>query len=73
MIDFLHKWLGIPADEQPPNHYRLLGLRVFEDDPEVIDAAADKHLAFYITLPMVSTGKLLKIFPIKYQPHEFCC
>ncbi len=46
MIDFLHKWLGIPADEQPPNHYRLLGLRVFEDDPEVIDAAADKHLAF---------------------------
>lgn len=46
MIDFLHKWLGIPPDEQPPNHYRLLGLCVFEDDADVIDAAADKHLAF---------------------------
>jgi hypothetical protein len=46
MFDPLHKWLGIPASEQPPNHYRLLGIPLFEDDPEVIDAAADKHLAF---------------------------
>ena len=46
MFDFLHKWLGIPPEEQPPNHYRLLGLCVFEDDADVIDAAADKHLAF---------------------------
>jgi len=46
MFDFLHKWLGIPPEEQPPNHYRLLGLCVFEDDLDVIDAAADKHLAF---------------------------
>ncbi len=45
-FDPLHKWLGIPASEQPPNHYRLLGIPVFEDDPEVIDAAADKQLAF---------------------------
>lgn len=46
MFDFFHKWLGIPPEEQPPDHYRLLGLRVFEDDADVIDAAADKHLAF---------------------------
>ena len=45
-FDPLHKWLGIPASEQPPNHYRLLGIPVFEDDSEVIDAAADKQLAF---------------------------
>jgi hypothetical protein len=57
MIDFLHKWLGIPADEQPPNHYRLLGLRVFEDDPEVIDAAADKHLAFLHNLANGAHGE----------------
>ncbi|MFK8112716.1 MAG: hypothetical protein AB8B91_10955 [Rubripirellula sp.] len=46
MFDPLHKWLGIPPSEQPPSYYRLLGLATFEADPDVIDAAADKHLAF---------------------------
>jgi hypothetical protein len=46
MFDPLHKWLGIPPHEQPPNHYRLLGLATFESDPDVIDAAADKQLTF---------------------------
>ena len=38
-FDPYHKWLGIPPEEQPPNHYRLLGLRLFEDDRDVIDMA----------------------------------
>ena len=46
MFDPLHKWLGIPPSEQPPNHYRLLGIAIFENDREVIDAAADKQLSF---------------------------
>ena len=46
MFDPLHKWLGIPPHEQPPDHYRLLGLKRFESDPEVIDFAADKHLNY---------------------------
>jgi tetratricopeptide (TPR) repeat protein len=46
MFDPLHKWLGIPPDEQPPHHYRLLGIATFEQDTDVIDAAADKQLAF---------------------------
>ncbi len=46
MFDPLHKWLGIPPEDQPPHHYRLLGLATFEDDLEVIDAAADKQLSF---------------------------
>ena len=29
-----HKWLGIPPKDQPPNHYRLLGLDLFESDQE---------------------------------------
>ncbi len=29
-FDPYHKWLGIPPDEQPANHYRLLGLELFE-------------------------------------------
>ena len=44
-FDPYYKWLGIPPDEQPPNHYRLLGLRQFESDPEVIEAASDQRMA----------------------------
>lgn len=46
MFDPLHKWLGIPPNEQPPDDYRLLGVARFESDPEVIDVAADRHLSF---------------------------
>jgi hypothetical protein len=40
-----HVWLGIPPHEQPPNHYRLLGITVFETDLDVIDHAADRQMA----------------------------
>ena len=40
-----HVWLGIPPEEQPPNHYRLLGITVFESDLDVIDHAADRQMA----------------------------
>lgn len=45
-FDPYYKWLGIPGDEQPPSHYRLLGLREFESDPEVIAAAAERQITF---------------------------
>lgn len=45
MFDPYHKWLGIPKWEQPPNHYRLLGIHLFENDPDVIEAAADRQMA----------------------------
>lgn len=44
-FDPYHKWLGIPPEEQPANHYRLLGIKVFEDDPDVVASAADKQMA----------------------------
>lgn len=43
-FDPYHKWLGIPPEEQPPNHYRLLGIRLFESDPDVIANAADQRM-----------------------------
>ena len=48
MADFdpYHKWLGIAPKDQPPHHYRLLGIDLFESDPDVIDAAANKQMAF---------------------------
>lgn len=39
------KWLGIPEQDQPANHYRLLGVELFESDPDVIANAADGRMA----------------------------
>jgi len=44
-FDPYRKWLGIPQKDQPPHHYRLLGIAPFEDDPDVIDNAADRQMA----------------------------
>jgi len=44
-FDPYHRWLGIPPSQQPPSHYRLLGLESFEDDPEVILDAAHRQMA----------------------------
>ncbi|MBN1912420.1 MAG: WD40 repeat domain-containing protein [Pirellulales bacterium] len=43
MFDPYHQWLGIPPENQPPDHYRLLGLARRETNPEVIRAAADRQ------------------------------
>ncbi len=43
-FDPYRKWLGIPPDEQPPHHYRLLGIGLFESDPDVIANAADRQM-----------------------------
>jgi len=45
-FDPYHKWLGIPPREQPPNHYRLLGISLFEPDADVIEAAADRQMTY---------------------------
>ncbi len=44
-FDPYHKWLGIPPEEQPSHHYRLLGLRLYEDDADAINHAADRAMA----------------------------
>ncbi len=46
MFDPYHKWLGIAPKDQPPNHYRLLAIDLFESDPEVIDAGANRQMAY---------------------------
>ena len=44
-FDPYRKWLGIPPEDQPPHHYRLLGIEPFESDPDVIVSAADGRMA----------------------------
>lgn len=44
-FDPYHKWLGISAKDQPANHYRLLGLDLFEADAEVIESAAMRQMS----------------------------
>jgi hypothetical protein len=43
-FDPYHRWLGIRPEEQPADHYRLLGLTRFEDDLEVIRDAAERQM-----------------------------
>ncbi|MFO0901728.1 MAG: hypothetical protein U0939_01940 [Pirellulales bacterium] len=48
-FDPYRKWLGIPAEEQPPNHYRLLGIPLFESDLDVIENAAHRQMVYVRT------------------------
>lgn len=45
-FDPYYVWLGIPPKDQPPNHYRLLGLELFEDNLDVIDAATNRQTSY---------------------------
>ena len=38
------EWLAIEPHEHPVDHYRLLGIRRFETNPEMIEAAADERM-----------------------------
>jgi formylglycine-generating enzyme required for sulfatase activity len=53
-FDPYHRWLGIAPQEQPPNHYRLLGIPLYEASPDVIETAADRQIAHLRTF---QTGK----------------
>ena len=44
-FDPYRKWLGIPPKDQPPHHYRLLGIPLFESDADVIENAANRQMA----------------------------
>ncbi len=45
-FDPYYKWLGIPPSAQPPDHYRLLGLQLFEENADVIDSGAERQMVF---------------------------
>lgn len=53
-FDPYYTWLGIAPDERPVSYYRLLGLRPFEGNPDVIENAAAQRMAHLRTF---QTGK----------------
>jgi hypothetical protein len=55
-FDPYYKWLGIPPKDQPPHHYRLLGIELFEKDREVIDAAANRLMGYLKDLAVGDEG-----------------
>src|SRR6476660_1815983 len=44
-FDPYYQWLGIAPKDQPPNYYRLLGVDLFEANPDVIESAADRQMS----------------------------
>ena len=52
------KWLGIREVSRPINHYRLLGLDLFEDDADVIAMAADRQMSHIRTYQGGPNGDL---------------
>lgn len=52
-FDPYDRWFNIPPGEQPPDHYRLLGIDRFESETAVINEAAEQRVAF---LHDVATG-----------------
>ncbi len=48
-FDPYHTWLSIAPEEQPPTLYRLLGVRPFEDNLDVIETAADRQMTYLRT------------------------
>lgn len=57
-FDPYRQWLGIPPEEQPPNYYRLLGVGLFESDPDVISHAADRQMVHLRTFQSGGHGEL---------------
>ncbi len=52
-----HKWLAIPPEDQPANHYRLLAIELWEDDVEVIANAAEQRISHLRILEMGEQGE----------------
>jgi hypothetical protein len=50
LFDPYFKWLAIPPEEQPPHHYRLLGVPLFTADADVIENAANQRMSHLRTI-----------------------
>ena len=71
-FDPYRKWLGIPPEEQPPHHYRLLGLELFEGDPDVIVNAADVRLSYLQSLAKDKHADMAERLAAQIKEVQLC-
>ena len=57
-FDPYQQWLGIPSQLRPLNHYMLLGVRIYEADPNKIAAAYDTRMKLLKELQSGPRGEL---------------
>ena len=57
-FDPYHRWLGIAPKDQPPSHYRLLGIDEFESDLDVIETAVERQTVFLRTFQIGPQSEL---------------
>jgi WD40 repeat protein len=82
-FDPYYAWLGIPPKDQPPNHYRLLGVELFEANLDVIESAAFRQMGHVRTyqsgqhsresqrlLNELSAAKINLLDPDKKQAYD---
>lgn len=82
-FDPYYTWLGIPPEEQPPNCYRLLGIRLFETNPLVIENAANRQMSHLRTFQVgprsalsqqllneVAAAKIRLLNPAKKEEYD---
>ena len=62
------KWLGIPKNRMPANHYDILGVSLNEEDPEVIRTAAEQRRSYVEQQRGLGHDKAVK--KILYQLDE---
>jgi len=58
-FDPYHAWLEIPPQDQPPDHYRLLGVTPFEPDSSRILRAAKRRMVQVRARASADEGHLL--------------
>jgi antitoxin component YwqK of YwqJK toxin-antitoxin module len=54
------EWLDIPLKDQPPNYYQLLGIKLYEADPEAIKSAALRQMERVQSFRTNENSELLK-------------
>lgn len=71
-FDPYHKWLGVPPEEQPANHYRLLGIQLFESDPDVIESAATRQITHVRSFAIGKHGELSQAILNEIAEAKLC-
>jgi hypothetical protein len=71
-FDPYEKWLGIPPEELPADHYRLLGLERFESDVAKITQAADQQMVHIRTFQTGPRGALTQKILNEISASRIC-